>query len=73
MIADLRSAAPGATVLLHSCAHNPTGVDPTLDQWKQIAAVVKERALYCFFDSAYQGFVSGDLDKDGEGLRYFIS
>lgn len=53
MIADLKAAAPGSTILLHTCAHNPTGVDPTLDQWKQIAAVVKERALYPFFDTAY--------------------
>jgi aspartate/tyrosine/aromatic aminotransferase len=53
MIADLRAAAPGSCILLHTCAHNPTGVDPTLDQWKQIAVVIKERALYPFFDTAY--------------------
>ena len=72
MIADLRQATPGSTVLLHTCAHNPTGVDPTLDQWKEIARVCKERQLYPFFDTAYQGFVTGDLDKDGVGLRYFL-
>ena len=65
MIADLRKATPGSCVLLHTCAHNPTGVDPTLDQWKEIAKVCRENALYPFFDTAYQGFVSGDLDKDG--------
>lgn len=27
--------------ILHACAHNPTGTDPTPDQWKQIAAVMK--------------------------------
>jgi len=42
MIADLRAATPGSTILLHTCAHNPTGVDPTLDQWKEIAKVMKE-------------------------------
>jgi aspartate/tyrosine/aromatic aminotransferase len=41
MISDLQNAQPGSTVLLHSCAHNPTGVDPTLDQWKEIAEVCK--------------------------------
>jgi aspartate/tyrosine/aromatic aminotransferase len=41
MISDLKNAQPGSTVLLHSCAHNPTGVDPTLDQWKKIAEVCK--------------------------------
>lgn len=33
---------------------NPTGVDPTLDQWKAILELVKERSLLPFFDSAYQ-------------------
>ena len=41
MIADLKNATPGSCVLLHTCAHNPTGVDPTLDQWKQIAEVCR--------------------------------
>lgn len=73
MIEDLENATPGSVVLLHTCAHNPTGVDPTLDQWKRIAEVCKSRNLYPFFDTAYQGFVSGDLGKDGEGLRYFLN
>lgn len=73
MLEDLRNATPGSTVLLHTCAHNPTGVDPTLEQWKQIAAVCDENRLYPFFDTAYQGFVTGDLDKDGVGLRYFLN
>ena len=73
MIEDLKKATPGSCVLLHTCAHNPTGVDPTLDQWKEIAVVCRENQLYPFFDTAYQGFVSGDLDKDGVGLRYFLN
>jgi len=72
MIADLKAATPGSCVMLHTCAHNPTGVDPTMDQWKAIAEVCKENQLYPFFDTAYQGFVSGNLDKDGQGLRYFL-
>ena len=72
MLADLKNATPGSIVLLHSCAHNPSGVDPTLDQWKKIAEVCHENKLYPYFDSAYQGFVSGNLDKDGIGLRYCV-
>ena len=53
MIADLKAATPGSCVLLHTCAHNPTGVDPTLQQWKEIAEVCKARQLYPFFDTAY--------------------
>lgn len=65
MLEDLSKAPPGAWVLLHTCAHNPTGVDPTMDQWKQLAQLFKEKQLRAFFDTAYQGFVTGDLDKDG--------
>lgn len=42
LLADLASAPAGSAVLLHACAHNPTGVDPTKDQWKQIAEVCKK-------------------------------
>jgi aspartate/tyrosine/aromatic aminotransferase len=31
MLADLAAAPKGSAVLLHTCAHNPTGVDPTKD------------------------------------------
>lgn len=33
--------------------------------------VVKSRGLLPFFDSAYQGFASGDLDADAAALRLF--
>lgn len=45
-----------SVVLLHACAHNPTGVDPTREQWKEIAKIFGERGLFAFFDCAYQGF-----------------
>jgi aspartate/tyrosine/aromatic aminotransferase len=71
MCKDLANAQPGSIVLLHGCAHNPTGVDPTPEQWAKIAQVMKENDLFPFFDLAYQGFASGCLDKDGYGVRYF--
>lgn len=72
MLRDLSNAQPGSIVLLHSCAHNPTGVDPTPEQWHRIAQVMKENDLFPYFDSAYQGFASGCLDKDGYAVRYFL-
>ena len=27
--------------MLQACAHNPTGVDPTEEQWREIAQVCK--------------------------------
>ncbi|KAF2489439.1 aspartate aminotransferase [Lophium mytilinum] len=72
MLDTIGKAAEGSIVLLHSCAHNPTGVDPTQEQWKEISKVMKEKKLFPFFDSAYQGFASGDLNKDAWAIRYFI-
>jgi len=60
-------------VLLHACAHNPTGIDPTKEQWAQIADVCDERGLYPFFDCAYQGFASGNLNNDAWAVRYFVN
>lgn len=68
----LNKSQPGNIVLLHVCAHNPTGVDPSKDEWKKIAQVMKERKLFPFFDSAYQGFASGDLLNDAFAVRYFV-
>lgn len=72
MLRDLRSAPSKSIVLLHACAHNPTGVDPTAEQWKQIAEVVREKELFPLFDMAYQGFASGDADRDAFAVRYFV-
>lgn len=72
MISALQAAPSGSVILLHACAHNPTGVDPTQDQWKQIAAVMKERNHFPFFDTAYQGFASGDLARDAWAIKYFV-
>ncbi|KAF9453237.1 aspartate aminotransferase [Macrolepiota fuliginosa MF-IS2] len=71
-INTLKTAPSRSVFLLHACAHNPTGVDPTEDQWKVIADVILERQHYTFFDCAYQGFASGDLDKDAFAVRYFV-
>jgi len=73
MMEDLSTAEPGSWVLFHTCAHNPTGVDPSQDQWKQLAQLCKRNKLRPFFDTAYQGFVSGNLDKDGYSLRHFVN
>uniref|UniRef100_A0A672QPK5 Aspartate aminotransferase n=2 Tax=Sinocyclocheilus grahami TaxID=75366 RepID=A0A672QPK5_SINGR len=72
-LSDLESAPDHSIFVLHACAHNPTGTDPTQDQWKQISDVMKRKSLFAFFDSAYQGFASGNLDKDAWAVRYFVS
>jgi hypothetical protein len=58
-------------IVLHACAHNPTGVDPTHEQWEAIAKLVKDKRLFPLFDSAYQGFASGNPDQDAWAIRRF--
>lgn len=64
-------AEEGDVVILHACAHNPTGVDPTREQWRELAQLFKRKKLFAFFDSAYQGFATGDLDADAWAIRHF--
>lgn len=63
----LEHAPAGDVVLLHGCCHNPTGVDPTLEEWRRIAAILASRKLLPLVDFAYQGLGRG-LREDGEGL-----
>ncbi|CAI5454502.1 unnamed protein product [Caenorhabditis angaria] len=72
LITDLENAADRSVIILHGCAHNPTGMDPTQEQWKRIAEVIKRRNLFTFFDIAYQGFASGDPAADAWAIRYFV-
>ena len=68
----LSDAPEGSIILLHACAHNPTGVDPTPKQWRDIAALMKAKKHFPFFDTAYQGFASGDLARDAGAIRLFV-
>ncbi|KAJ8078672.1 hypothetical protein PM082_012955 [Marasmius tenuissimus] len=71
-ISALKDAPAKSVFLIHACAHNPTGVDPTREQWNEIADAMLEKGHYGFFDSAYQGFASGDLDQDAWAVREFV-
>mgnify|MGYP002177346703 CR=1 FL=1 len=59
-------------MLCHTGAHNPTGADPTPEDWHKIAEVMKANDLFPFFDSDYEGFASGDLDVDGYSIHYCL-
>ncbi|KAH7376641.1 aminotransferase class I and II [Plectosphaerella cucumerina] len=71
MKAALAAAPDQSIVLLHVCAHNPTGVDPTEAQWAEIADLLAEKRHFPFFDCAYQGFASGSLQRDNAAVRLF--
>ncbi|ABY69221.1 amino acid aminotransferase [Actinobacillus pleuropneumoniae] len=71
LLADLSQAEAGDVVLLHGCCHNPTGIDPTPEQWDALAKLSAEKGWLPLFDFAYQGFGNG-LDQDAYGLRAFV-
>ena len=71
MLEDINNAPNGSCIILHVCAHNPTGVDPTKEQWQEILKVMQAKKHLPFFDSAYQGFASGDVDADAYAVRLF--
>jgi len=73
MMADIEAAPNGSIILLHGCAHNPTGIDPTPEQWEKIADLMQEKNHMPFFDVAYQGFASGSLDDDASSVRTFVA
>ncbi|KAI0480913.1 aspartate aminotransferase [Xylariaceae sp. FL0804] len=72
MVAALEGGAErGDVVILQACAHNPTGLDPSREQWAAIADLCEKKGLIPFFDTAYQGFASGDVDEDAWAIRHF--
>jgi len=69
---DLKNIPNESVVLFHACAHNPTGVDPSQEQWSEISKIAKQKSLTPFFDMAYQGFASGDAARDAFAVRHFV-
>lgn len=65
----IQTAPAGSVFVLHATAHNPTGLDPTPEQWKQILKALSAKGHLPLFDSAYQGFSSGSLEKDAWAVR----
>lgn len=71
MCKSLESLPPKTAVILHLCCHNPTGCDPSLEEWKEISQLMKRKNLLPFFDAAYQGFGDG-IERDTEAIRIFM-
>lgn len=60
---SLQNAPSNSAVLFQMCCHNPTGRDPSIDEWKQIIQIIKEKGLFPILDCAYQGFGQG-MEED---------
>jgi aspartate/tyrosine/aromatic aminotransferase len=71
MLAALNEIPAGDLVLLHACCHNPSGLDPTEEEWRAIADVIVEKELVPFVDMAYQGFATS-LTADSYIVRHLV-
>ncbi len=72
MLSDLSAARPGDIVVLHAACHNPSGADPTPDQWAALADLLAERGLVPLVDVAYLGFGAG-VEEDAGALRLLVA
>ncbi|MDX5626582.1 MULTISPECIES: amino acid aminotransferase [unclassified Brenneria] len=70
IVSSLAAAQAGDVVLFHGCCHNPSGIDPSAEQWSQLAEISVAKGWLPLFDFAYQGFAHG-LEEDAQGLRIF--
>ncbi|KPU61525.1 aminotransferase class I and II family protein [Pseudomonas fluorescens] len=70
MLEDLNALPNGSIIVLHACCHNPTGVDLSPADWKNVLDVVKAKGHVPFLDMAYQGFGDG-IDEDAAAVRLF--
>lgn len=71
LLERLASLSGSHVVLLHTCCHNPTGLDLSKDQWRVLAGVFRASNLVPFMDFAYQGFAKG-LEEDAWPIRHFV-
>ncbi|MEB6335043.1 amino acid aminotransferase [Serratia rhizosphaerae] len=72
LLNSLQQAQAGDVIVFHGCCHNPTGIDPTPEQWSQLAELSVSKGWLPLFDFAYQGFAKG-LEEDAQGLRIFAA
>lgn len=55
-------------VLLQACGHNPTGLDFTDAQWRELATFLRQKEHVVLLDLAYQGLVTG-IEEDAAPAR----
>lgn len=71
MLDDLKSLPDKCAVLLQTCCHNPTGLDPTLEEWTAIRDVFVTKKLFPILDTAFLGFKTGSIEQDVFPIRLF--
>jgi len=62
MLATLGNVPAGDIVVLHTCCHNPSGVDLGQAQWEEVVQLAEQQGWIPFLDFAYQGFGEGVVE-----------
>ncbi|KAH8307135.1 hypothetical protein KR044_005688, partial [Drosophila immigrans] len=71
LVADMMTAPEGAVIVLDACAHNPTSLSPTIDEWKLIAHIAMCKKMIPVFNLEFHGLASGNTSQDTWPVRYF--
>lgn len=69
ILKTIEEAENESIFILHTCSHNPTGCDPTKEEWQKIIEGISKKNHFIIFDTAYQGFATGDLEEDIYAIR----
>ncbi|MEA3363110.1 MAG: amino acid aminotransferase [Thermodesulfobacteriota bacterium] len=71
MYESIKKIPQGDVILLHGCCHNPTGIDPTPEQWSKIGDLLARQGVLPLVDFAYQGLANG-IEEDRTGLLELV-
>jgi aspartate/tyrosine/aromatic aminotransferase len=68
----IQEANPGDVLVIHGgLTHNPTGKNLSLDQWRELIPLIREKQVYVYIDFAYLGFGEG-IEKDRKYAQIFF-
>lgn len=71
-LASVKAAKAGDVLVLHGgLTHNPTGKNLSMEDLKQLVAVLNEKGVVLFIDFAYWGFGEG-IEADAEYVRFLF-
>lgn len=64
-------ATERALFLFQACCHNPSGIDPSPEEWEEIASIVQKKSHFVLFDCAYQGW-GREWKEDVQAIGHFV-
>lgn len=71
LLSAIKNMPEGSAIILQASCHNPTGIDPSQEQFQELSQLIKKQKLFPIFDLAYLGFGTG-LEGDAGSIRTFL-